>query len=130
MFSDPSSQEKNTCVIRDVFSLVSAKWVLPILNELGQGTKRFGELKKALPGISPNTLSMRLQELEKAGIISKKVFPEVPPRVEYSYTRRGERLGEALMPLIQWALDNYDNSDVREFVNRCINKRSDSEVEG
>ncbi|MEN6391227.1 MAG: helix-turn-helix domain-containing protein, partial [Syntrophomonas sp.] len=81
--------------------------------------------KRALPGISPNTLSMRLQELEKAGIISKKVYPEVPPRVEYSYTTRGQELGVALIPLIQWTLDNYENSeseDAREIMNRCINK--------
>ncbi|HZD59760.1 MAG TPA: helix-turn-helix domain-containing protein [Anaerolineae bacterium] len=86
-------------------SLIGSKWTLLILREFLDGTKRFGQLKKSLPGISPKTLSQRLQELEKEGILTKKIYPEVPPRVEYSLTPRGERLKSILLDLVNWGLE-------------------------
>ena len=64
---------------------------------------RFNNLMKQLNGISPKTLSDRLRELTEAGLIKKKIFAEIPPRVEYSLTNRGETLRKAMMPLMKWA---------------------------
>ena len=86
-------------------SIIGSKWTLLILRELATGTKRFAELEKALKGISPKTLSSRLQELEKNKIIIKKVYPEVPPRVEYSFAARGERLRKILYDLSEWGAE-------------------------
>ena len=83
-------------------SIIGSKWTLLILRELASGTKRFAELEKALKGISPKTLSVRLQELEKNKIIIKKIYPEVPPRVEYSFAPRGEKLRKILYDLSEW----------------------------
>lgn len=71
------------------------------------GTKRFGQLQKSLKGISPKTLSSRLQELEKEGIIIKKVYPEVPPRVEYTFTPKGERLRKIVLALADWGSEDH-----------------------
>lgn len=86
-------------------SIIGSKWTLLILRELASGTKRFAELEKALKGISPKTLSTRLQELEKNKIIVKKIYPEVPPRVEYSFAARGERLRKILYDLSEWGAE-------------------------
>ncbi len=81
-------KEKFFCPIKKTLSILGGKWTLLILRDLFNETKRFGQLQKSLKGISPKTLSSRLQELEKEGIIAKKVYPEVPPRVEYSLAPR------------------------------------------
>ncbi len=67
---------------------------------------RFNELLKNLNGISPKTLSDRLKELGKAGLIKREVFPEIPPKVEYSLTQDGIDVRDAIMPLMEWAHKN------------------------
>ena len=69
--------------------IIGSKWTILILNSLLSGTKRFGQLQKELDNINPRTLSKRLQQLEKEGYITRKIFSEVPPRVEYSLTSKG-----------------------------------------
>ncbi len=73
-----------------------------LLHNLFDGKKRFGELQRALEGISPKTLSQRLQDLEKDGIVDKKVFAEVPLHVEYSLTRKGQSLREIFIKMAEW----------------------------
>ena len=73
-----------------------------ILHNLFDGTKRFGQLQHVLPGISPKTLSQRLDELEQEGIIKKRVFAEVPPHVEYNLTQKGLSLDELFKNMAQW----------------------------
>ncbi len=73
-----------------------------ILHNLFDGTKRFGQLQRVLPGISPKTLSQRLDELEQEGIIKKKIFAEVPPHVEYNLTQKGLSLGKIFNNMAQW----------------------------
>lgn len=97
---------------REDLSIIGGKWTLLILWDLYNGTKRFCQLQKSLQGISPKTLPHRLQELEKEGIVSKKVYPEVPPRVEYSLTPRGESLKEIVLALAEWGNKYYDNKEV------------------
>jgi DNA-binding HxlR family transcriptional regulator len=76
--------------ISKVAKIIGSKWTLLILNSLLKGTKRFGELQKELDNINPKTLSKRLHDLEKQGYIKKKIYPEVPPKVEYSLTKKAE----------------------------------------
>ena len=104
-----------TC-IGNTLKIIGSKWTVLILRELCDGTKRFGELQKALAGISPRTLSMRLDQLECDGIIKKKVYPVVPLKVEYSMTERGQSLRELIGKMRDWGeravLVNATSSDL------------------
>ena len=84
------SMETDFSEISKVAKIIGSKWTLLILNALLKGTKRFGQLQKELDNINPRTLSKRLQDLEKEGYIKKKIYAEVPPKVEYSLTKKGE----------------------------------------
>jgi DNA-binding HxlR family transcriptional regulator len=86
-------------------TLIGNKWTILIIEELFLGTRRFGELEKSLLGISPRTLSLRLSSLEKASIIKREVFPEVPPRVEYRLTPLGRTLEEMVILMKRWGSD-------------------------
>ncbi|GIU68703.1 MAG: transcriptional regulator [Candidatus Pacearchaeota archaeon] len=82
-----------TCSVNKTLSRISKKWALLILRELNDnGKKRFSVLVKEMKGISPRTLTKRLRELEKIGLISRKKFNEIPPRVEYELTKKGKEL--------------------------------------
>ena len=84
------------CPVEVTLLLLSNKWTILILRDLLTGTKRFGELKKSLSGVSQKVLTANLRSLEEKGIIEREVFPEVPPRVEYKLTE----LGKTLEPII------------------------------
>lgn len=84
------SMESELLEISKAARIIGSKWTLLILNSLLGKTKRFGELQKELGNINPRTLSKRLQDLEKQGYIKKKIFPQVPPKVEYSLTKKAE----------------------------------------
>ena len=90
------------CGVEKTLRIVGSKWTMNILHNLFDGKKRFGELQKLLLGISTKTLSVRLQELEKEKIISKKIFAEVPLHVEYSLTQRGRSLDNVFKKMAQW----------------------------
>ena len=94
-------QIDKTCV-GNTIKIIGSKWTTLLLRELCDGTKRFGELERALSGISPRTLSLRLQQLEKKGIVTKKVFPQVPLKVEYSLTEKGKSLRSIIESMHQW----------------------------
>ena len=85
-----------TCPVLRTADIISGKWTLLILRDLSNGINRFSALERSLSGISPKTLSERLKGLEKAGIVTRRSFAEVPPRVEYTLTE----MGLALIPLI------------------------------
>lgn len=93
---------RDQACIGNTLKVIGAKWTALILRELYDGTRRFGELQKALPGISPRTLSLRLDQLECDGIIKKKVYPIVPLKVEYSITARGRSLDEIISKMRDW----------------------------
>lgn len=82
--------------------ILSGKWKLLILCHLGDGTLRTGKLKRRMPGISQRMLTLQLRDLEKAGIISRTIYNEVPPRVEYSLTERGLSLRHILEDMSDW----------------------------
>jgi DNA-binding HxlR family transcriptional regulator len=92
------------CPLDGVIDTIGKKWGLLIVNEIGNhGKIRFNELMDELKGISPSTLASTLKDLDKEELLSKEVFREIPPRVEYSLSKRGKELREAIVPLIRWA---------------------------
>ena len=84
------SMETELLKISKAARIIGSKWTLLILGSLLNGTKRFGQLQKELGDINPRTLSKKLKELEKEGYIRKKIYPQVPPKVEYSLTKKGQ----------------------------------------
>jgi len=98
------------CEIEVVLEIISGKWTSLILWTLGtKGTKRFGELKKLLPGVTQTVLTQQLRTLEKNKIISRTIYPEVPPIVEYSLTNIGTELMPIFKDLDAWG-KKYINS--------------------
>src|SRR6476660_2201970 len=86
------THDKIVCPVARTADIISGKWTLLIIRDLTTGTKRFSELERSLEGISPKTLSERLSTLERMGIVSRQTYAEVPPRVEYSLTEKGQAL--------------------------------------
>lgn len=89
------------CGLDRTIKIIGNKWSIAILFELMSGTKRFSEIQHSL-GVSPRTLSLRLHQLEKDGILHKKVFAQSPPRVDYSLTRRGQSLNQVVQGMREW----------------------------
>ena len=85
-----------SCPVCRTAEIVCAKWTLLLIRDLAEGRSRFCELERSLSGISPRTLSLRLRALEEEGIVERVTYPEVPPRVEYALTAKGE----ALLPIV------------------------------
>ena len=98
-FAVASSAPSNdvTCPVCATADIICGKWTILVIRDLAEGRSRFCELERSLGGISPRTLSLRLRSLEEEGIVHRRTFPEVPPRVEYSLTAKGQ----ALLPLIE-----------------------------
>ena len=92
------------CPIEGIINVISKKWALGIIGTISNhGTLRFNEILKDRNGISSKTLSDRLKELEGAGLIKRTIYPEIPPRVEYSLTPDGIEVRDAMRPLMKWA---------------------------
>ncbi len=88
--------------MRRAFALLSGKWKLEIMWLLNQRIYRFGELRKAIPGITQHMLTAQLRELEADGLVSRTVFAEVPPRVDYEITQKARGLGPTMEALAAW----------------------------
>lgn len=84
------------CPVETTLMLIGDKWKVLILRDLRSGTKRFGELKKSLSGISQKVLTSNLRDMEENGLLTRETFPEVPPRVEYTLTE----LGCSMFPIL------------------------------
>jgi DNA-binding HxlR family transcriptional regulator len=96
------SSDHKTCGVTQTIKIIGSKWTILILHQLFDSPKRFGQIQKSLEGISPRTLSLRLQELEKDKLITRKVFAEIPPHVEYSLTKKGQSLNEIICKMREW----------------------------
>ena len=94
------------CPVQACLNFISDKWKILIIRDLLTGTKRFGELRKSLNGISQKVLTNNLRDMEKSNLIHREVFAEVPPRVEYSLTDTGWSLKPILDSMVQWG-NNY-----------------------
>lgn len=91
-----TKKELPACPVETTLTMISDKWKVLILRDLLTGTKRFGELKKSLTGVSQKVLTSQLREMEENGLVERNAYPEVPPRVEYSLTP----LGRSLQPIM------------------------------
>jgi len=96
------------CPIRNVLARISSKWALAVLYTLNGngGPMRFKDIEKANPDISQKMLTSTLRGLEADGLVSRKVYPEMPPRVEYALTERGQSFMPVMRQLLDWAYDN------------------------
>lgn len=94
--------EKKEGCIACAANILGSKWTALILRDLATGPKRFGEFERSLKGISPRTLSQRLDDLEADKIVTKQAFAEVPPRIEYTLTQKGHDLLPVLKSMADW----------------------------
>jgi DNA-binding HxlR family transcriptional regulator len=93
------------CPIEAAIDIIGSKWAFLIIRDLLMDeTLRFGDFLRSLENISPKTLSVRLKELEKYGIVNRKVYPEIPPHVEYTLTEKGKSLESIFIELKKWGL--------------------------
>ena len=90
------------CPVETTLTLISDKWQVLILRELLPGTKRFGELKKSVGNVSQKVLTAQLRQMEDSGLLTRTVYPEVPPRVEYTLTELGYSLKPILDAMWNW----------------------------
>ena len=96
--------EAAQCPAESTIRLIGGRWKVPIVWHLFDGTMRFSELRRALPVCTQKMLTQQLRELEEDGIVSRKVYPEVPPKVEYSLTERGASLRPVVRAMCDWAV--------------------------
>ena len=96
------------CPVEATLELIGGKWKGVILYHLLERTYRFGELKRIMPGVTQRMLTKQLRELESDGIINRKVYAEVPPKVEYSVTEVGESLRAIIMLMCDWGKKHFD----------------------
>jgi len=94
------------CPITSAINVIGGKWKPVIIWILMNGSKRFGELHKTIPGVALKVLSRHLKELEADGIITRKAYPEVPPRVEYTLTSKGKALQGIMDLLVDWSREH------------------------
>ncbi|MGI5170099.1 winged helix-turn-helix transcriptional regulator [Spirillospora sp. CA-253888] len=97
-----------TCGLDAAIAVMGGKWKGLILFALQDGPLRFGELRRAVPGISERVLILQLREMETSGLLHREVYHQVPPKVEYSLTEFGHSLNDAMAPLGQWGEDNIE----------------------
>lgn len=98
----------NGCPSRVVLDHVTSKWGVLVLAALAQGTLRWGELRREVDGISEKMLASTLKTFEADGLVVRTAYPEVPPRVDYALTPRGEGLVDAMSPLLLWVADHAE----------------------
>jgi len=94
--------KKYSCPVEVAMEKIAGKWKILIIWHLRNKTRRFGDLRRKIPGVTQKMLTQQLRELEKDGIVRRKVYAEVPPKVEYSLTDEGKELEPVLMLLLKW----------------------------
>ena len=99
------SKDLPACPVEVTLMLISDRWKVLVLRDLLSGTKRFGELKKSIGRISQKVLTSNLRSMEEDGLLTRKVYAEVPPRVEYTLTELGKSLQPILLAMQQWGLE-------------------------
>lgn len=104
-------KELPACPVETTLSLIGDKWKVLILRDLITGTKRFGELKKSIGTVSQKVLTAQLRNMEENGLVHRKVYAEVPPRVEYSLTELGQSLKPILDAMQNWGEEYKQNHE-------------------
>lgn len=99
--------EKNlpACPVETTLMLISDRWKVLIIRDLLDGTKRFGEIKKSIGNVSQKVLTANLRSMEESGLLTRKVYAEVPPRVEYTLTETGYSLKPILDAMVKWGTE-------------------------
>ena len=105
MSEQKTVKELPACPVETTLTLIGDKWKVLILRDLLTGTKRFGELKKSIGSVSQKVLTAQLRAMEENGLLTRTVYAEVPPRVEYSLTDLGESLKTILAAMWNWGQD-------------------------
>ncbi len=103
--------KQSICCVDSTLKVIGGKWKLIILWHLAQETKRFSELEKNIPGVTQKMLSQQLREMQKDRLITRKAYPVVPPKVEYSITDHGRSLNRVLRELNNWGLKHSNVQD-------------------
>ena len=96
-----------SCGLEASLSVIGGKWKILIIWQLANRPRRFGELRRFVTGVTEKMLIQGLKELEKDGLVSRRDFREIPPKVEYSLTERGVELANVLRPLCEWGKENF-----------------------
>jgi DNA-binding HxlR family transcriptional regulator len=97
-----NAANQHVCPVELTMKVLGGKWKMLILFHLNAGPKRFSELRKSINGITEKMLTQQLKELESDGVISRKVYPQVPPKVEYSLTEYGDTLAPVIKEMAKW----------------------------
>jgi DNA-binding HxlR family transcriptional regulator len=105
---EPDYDRSNHPHLRQALKLVADKWIVAVLYILSGGTKRYGKLQREIGYISQRMLTRTLRDLERNGLVHRKVYPVVPPMVEYSLTTLGETFSGVLKSLCEWSTENFD----------------------
>ena len=108
-----AKQELPACPVETTLTLISDKWKVLILRDLMDGTKRFGELKKSIGHVTQKVLTAQLRDMEAKGLLTRKVYAEVPPRVEYTLTETGYSLKPILDSMVDWGT-NYKQQNAAQ----------------
>ena len=101
----PTVEKLPACPVETTLTLISDKWKVLILRDLLPGTKRFGELRKSIGHVSQKVLTAQLRQMEQSGLVNRKVYAEVPPKVEYSLTDVGYSLKPILDAMVAWGTE-------------------------
>ena len=105
------TKELPACPVETTLMLISDRWKVLIIRDLLSGTKRFGELKKSVGSISQKVLTANLRSMEDAGLLTRKVYAEVPPRVEYTLTETGYSLRPVLDAMVAWGTEYKEKNN-------------------
>lgn len=104
-----TSQQSNCSAMSDVLNRIGDKWSVMVVGMMGRnGTLRFNELKRLINGVSQRMLTLTLRNLERDGLVTRTIYPEVPPRVEYSLTELGKTLQGPIAALWDWSAENHE----------------------
>ena len=106
---------ESVCPVELTLSIVGGKWKLPIVYRLLDGTKRFGELRRLIPDATQQLLTLQLRELEQEGILHRKVYAQVPPKVEYSLTELGQSLEPIILQIYAWGEWYCNQNDIEHW---------------
>lgn len=98
-------KNEGRCALQEILGVIGGKWSMSIIYALFQGTKRFSELERLIPGINTRMLVKELKNMESNGIVLRKVYATVPPTVEYTLTKKGEKLEPIIDQLYKWGLE-------------------------
>jgi DNA-binding HxlR family transcriptional regulator len=105
MVKDSNNEVICLCPLEGIIDIITKKWALLVINEIGNHKRiRYTDLMNELQSISPKTLADTLKELKRNNLVKREPFNEIPPRVDYTLTRDGDELRQAILPILQWAI--------------------------